>query len=78
MKRVKLKSEFILEWMIRHNLSLRMMAKEIGVSVPFLSQMLNGNRCPSPRSRNKIQHYFEHVYMSTNIWDDLFEIIENE
>ena len=49
--RVMVKAEAVWDYMERLSLSQNDLAKEVGLSRSFLSQMVNGRRSPSPKTR---------------------------
>ena len=68
---VKLKSKFVRKFLIRKNKSLSWLYYKLEISSPYLSQLLNGSRNPSPKLRERIMKKLpEHKF------DDLFEIKE--
>ena len=52
--RVRLKAEAVWELLNRLNLSQNELARRIGRSSGYLSQLINGERCPSPETRRRL------------------------
>ncbi len=52
--RVRLKAEAVWELLNRLNLTQNELARRIGRSSGFLSQMVNGERCPSAETRRRL------------------------
>ena len=52
--RVRLKTEAVWELLNRLNLSQNELARRIGRSSGYLSQLINGERCPSAETRRRL------------------------
>ena len=52
--RVRLKPEAVWELLNRLNLTQNELARRIGRSSGYLSQLINGERCPSPETRRRL------------------------
>ena len=52
--RVRLKAESVWELLNRLNLTQNELARRIGRSSGYLSQLINGERCPSPETRRRL------------------------
>ncbi len=52
--RVRLKAEAVWELLNRLNLTQNELARRIGRSSGYLSQLINGERCPSPETRRRL------------------------
>lgn len=59
MVRVKLRGAELRRIMVRRNLSQNNLAKRLEISSGYMAQLLNGERCPSPVTRQKLQDYFK-------------------
>ena len=59
MVKVKLKRESLELNLARKNLSQNWLAKQVGISSGYMSQLLRGERCPSPEIRCKILQQFK-------------------
>lgn len=67
MMKAMVKRALIRKILFQKNLSQNWLAKKLGISSGYMAQLLNGERCPSPEMRQKIQSYFtEHSF------DELF------
>lgn len=53
--KVKLRGEQVQMILARKNLSQNWLAQRIGTSSGYMSQLMNGKRCPSPQMRQTIQ-----------------------
>jgi len=71
MNKVKLRPKPIENLLIRKNLSQNWLARRIGISSAYMSQLLCGKRSLSPLMRRKFLDYFQDL-----CFDDLFEIKE--
>ena len=69
--KVKLKSTQIKTILIRKNLSQNWLAKRIGTSTGYMSQLMNGSRSPSPKIREKIIKS-----LGITEFDDIFQIVQ--
>ena len=70
--KVWLKAKFIRKKMIRRHLSQNDMAKMVGVSSGYMSQLMDGSRHPSPAVTQRIEAVFPELG-----FDDLFTIKED-
>lgn len=71
--RVYLKRGSLEKILIRKNKSQNWFAHRIEVSSGYMSQLMDGSRCPSPKVRERIMNNFpEHGF------DDLFRIKETK
>ncbi len=72
--RVKLNRKVVEREIVRRNLSLNMVAIKAGLSSGHLSQIVSGNRYPSPQTRQKLLKALQPL-----TFDDVFimEDIEN-
>ena len=52
--RVRLKAEVVWELLNRLNLTQNELARRIGRSSGFMSQLINGERCPSGETRQRL------------------------
>ena len=52
--RVRLRAEAVWELLNRLNLTQNELARRIGRSSGYLSQLINGERCPSPETRRRL------------------------
>ena len=71
--KVKVNTRCLWDAVARQNLSQNEMAAKLGISKCYMSQVLSGTRCPSPRLRRKMLDV-----LSPLIFDDLFIIEEND
>lgn len=67
--KVKLKSDVISQIIAKKNISQNGVAKYIGTSNGYFSQMMTGKRNPSPKMREKILKY-----LNDYKFDDLFKL----
>lgn len=70
MLKVKVNGRKIREIILKKNLSQNNVAKRMTISSAYMAQLLNGERCPSPTTRQKFQDYFKDCS-----FDDLFKTI---
>lgn len=70
--KVKLKSDVIALIITKRNISQNGLAKYIGTSNGYFSQMMNGIRNPSAKMREKILRVLE--LLEGSEFDDIFEI----
>ncbi len=66
----RLNGEGIRAYLYRRNLSQNWLAKRLGISSGYMTQLLNGTRAPSPRLRNRIQEHFADME-----FDELFDTV---
>ncbi len=69
MLKVKLRGSDIRKILARKNLSQNWLAKRLCISSGYMAQILNGDKHPSPKVRERIQNYFKELE-----FDDLFNI----
>ncbi|MDO8688573.1 MAG: helix-turn-helix transcriptional regulator [Dehalococcoidia bacterium] len=67
MVKVRLNRNVVYQLLGRRNISQRGLAVSLGVSSGYLTQLLNGERCPSARLRQKMLQV-----MNPLTFDDLF------
>ena len=65
--RVRLKAEEVWELLNRLNLTQNELARRIGRSSGYLSQLINGERCPSAETRRRLMQV-----LGVSDFDDLF------
>ena len=65
--RVRLKAEEVWELLNRLNLTQNELARRIGRSSGYLSQLVNGERCPSAETRRRLMQV-----LGVSDFDDLF------
>ncbi len=65
--RVRLKTEEVWELLNRLNLTQNELARRIGRSSGYLSQLINGERCPSAETRRRLMQV-----LGVSDFDDLF------
>ncbi len=70
--KVKVNSKGLWDAVARQNLSQNEMAVKLGISNCYMSQIVSGTRCPSPRLRRRMLDV-----LSPLTFDDLFIIEEN-
>jgi transcriptional regulator with XRE-family HTH domain len=61
MQKVKLKGKEIRRILAKKNLSQGWLAKRLEITSGYMAQLLNGDKCPSPETRSKIQNYFKEM-----------------
>lgn len=71
MNRTKLRLDTIVDLLTRKNLSQNWLAKRLNISSGYMSQLLTGQRTPSPSLRARILEHFPE-----SKFDDLFEIMK--
>jgi transcriptional regulator with XRE-family HTH domain len=69
MLKVRIKGEDIKFILTKKNLSQTWLAKRLGITSGFMSQLLNEKKSPSPKTRKKFMDYFKEQE-----FDDLFYI----
>jgi transcriptional regulator with XRE-family HTH domain len=72
MVKVRINRNVVYQLLGRRNISQRRLARSLGVSSGYMTQMLNGDRCPSARLRQKMLQVLNPL-----TFDDLF-LIEHE
>lgn len=70
--KVCLKSESIKQILAKKNLSQNWLAERVGTTSGYMSQLMTGNRYPSPKMRKKIM-----ACLQLCKFDDLFTIKSN-
>lgn len=70
--KVKVNSKGLWDAVARQNLTQNEMAAKLGISKCYMSQVLSGTRCPSPRLRRRMLEVLNPL-----TFDDLFIIEEN-
>lgn len=70
MLRAKVKGSLIRRVLFQKNLSQNWLAKKLGISSGYMAQLLNGERCPSPEMRQRLQNYF-----TGHSFDELFKTV---
>jgi len=71
MIKVKINKTVVEKEIARRNLSLNMLAIKAGISSGYISQLINGDRYPSPQLREKLQKALQPL-----TFDDIFIIEE--
>jgi len=71
--KVKINKSVVLKETARRNMSLNMLAHKAGISSGYISQLISGDRCPSPQLREKIQQALQPL-----TFDDIFIMEEFE
>ncbi len=71
MKRTRLRAEVVWEYLTRHNLSQNAFARRLDIDPGYLSQMVNGRRCPSLSMRARLM-----AGLGITDFDELFFIEE--
>ncbi len=71
MNRTRLRLDTIVDLLTRKNLSQNWLAKKLNISSGYMSQLLTGQRTPSPNLRARILDHFPE-----SKFDDLFEIMK--
>ena len=56
----------------RHNLAQNELARQLGISSGYLSQLMSGQRCPSPQLRRRLLRA-----LGDPAFDDLFIVEQN-
>lgn len=69
MVKVRLKKQFVEEYLARKNKSQNWLALRLGISSGYMSQLINGTRRPGPILRSKILDVLDHQN-----YDDIFSI----
>ena len=69
--KVYLRKEFVRSRLIRRNVSQNWLATLAGVTSGYMSQLMDGSRCPSPKLRQRLMEVFPDYK-----FDDLFRIKE--
>ena len=57
--RVKLRPVPVWELITERNMSQNELARKVGISSGYLSQLISGRKCPSPEVRRKLQAALE-------------------
>ena len=71
MVKVRLNRDFIYLLLARRNMSQNSLARMLGLSSGYMAQLMNGDRCPGPKLRQRILEILNPLS-----FDDLF-IIEH-
>jgi transcriptional regulator with XRE-family HTH domain len=71
MIKVKINKSVVLKETARRNMSLNMLAHKAGISSGYISQLISGDRYPSPQLRGKIQQALQPL-----TFDDIFILEE--
>ena len=71
MLRVKVTAQALWEIILRWNMTQNQLAKRAGITSGHLSQLINGDRLPSPAVRRKLLEALDPLE-----FDDIFEIQE--
>jgi transcriptional regulator with XRE-family HTH domain len=69
--RVYIRQEFLATELARRNISLQGLARGLKVSPGYVSQLLRGTRCPSPKLREHLQ-----ALLKIDDFDRLFRLEE--
>jgi len=69
--KVRLRCSDIEMFLLKSNLSQNDLAYRLRISSGFMSQLMKGDRCPSPALRRKIVKAIKGY-----TWDQLFEIVK--
>ena len=69
MVKVFLKADSVEKLLAKKNLSQNWLALKMGISSGYISQLIKGERCPSPKIREKMLNLFK-----DKKFDDLFYI----
>ncbi|MGI2336158.1 MAG: helix-turn-helix domain-containing protein [Dehalogenimonas sp.] len=72
MFKVVLNKPYMEKAMLRHNLSIKLLAVRIGLTPSYLSRILNGKQAPTAAVRQQLLDYFK-----GSSFDDMFTIQEN-
>lgn len=59
--KVYMNSEYIIKWLTIKCWSQNFLAKKIGISSGYVSQLIHGKRRPSPKLRQRILEVLQHV-----------------
>ncbi|MCH9037497.1 MAG: helix-turn-helix transcriptional regulator [Chloroflexi bacterium] len=71
MLRAKVKAQALWKIILRRNMTQNQLAKKAGITSGHLSQLINGDRLPSPAVRRKLLEALDPLE-----FDDIFEIQE--
>jgi transcriptional regulator with XRE-family HTH domain len=71
--KVKVNTAAVEKELIRRNLSQNMLAIKAGISSSYISQLISGERYPSPQTRQKLQKALQPL-----TFDDIFIIEDSE
>lgn len=72
MLKAKLRSEYVQEHLLRRNMSQAKLARRLGVSTGYMSQLMTGQRMPGPVLRLRLMNEFSVGF------DTLFEITKRD
>ena len=70
MYRVRVNPRSLWDAIARQNISQNELARRLGITSGYMSQLVCGTRCPSPRLRRRMLEQLDHLN-----FDDLFTII---
>lgn len=59
MIKAAVKGDFVRRVLLTENISQNEAARRIGVSSGYMTQLLKGERFPSPKTRKKLQRFFK-------------------
>ena len=62
--KVWMNSGAVLHYLIKENISQNELAERLSISSGYMSQLVNGRRCPSPRLRKKMLDVLSHLTFS--------------
>ena len=71
MYRVRINSKTLWDAIARHNMSQNEFARRLGITSGYMSQLVCGTRCPSPRLRRKM---LEHLNPLN--FEELFIVVD--
>ncbi len=66
-RKVKLSAMAVWDFLNRRHMTQNDLARVVGVTSGYLSRLMNGRRCPSPRMRRRLQEA-----LGCSEFDDLF------
>lgn len=69
---VRLNAVALWTYLNRHNLAQNELARQLGISSGYLSQLMSGQRCPSPQLRRRLLRA-----LGDPAFDDLFIVEQN-
>jgi transcriptional regulator with XRE-family HTH domain len=69
--RVQVNSKSLWDTIARQNISQNELARRLGITSGYMSQLVCGTRCPSPRLRRKMLEHLDSLS-----FDDLFIVID--
>ena len=72
MLRYRLRQDTVRQLLAEHHLSITDAARQLGVSRSYLSQLIRGARCPSPRLRRRMLRRAPFKLLEPNeLWERL-------